>query len=368
MASVTSMRRSGFTILRLGGIPIILGYTWLLLAGLIVVIYAPVVDRLVPDLPTAALFAVSSLFALTLLLSVLLHELGHAVTARLCGIGVTSITLDGLGGFTETTREAPRPGISAGIALAGPAVSAALGLVGIAGMLALPSQTIVWTVAFQIAIANLLVTVYNLLPGLPLDGGRAFHALLWKVSGNKDGSYVIAGQAGRAIALATIGLGLYLFSSGWLSLLGLVILAIVGVELWFGASNAVTLGRMRSKLTRVRAADLYLPVVEVPLGTRLNHLPSEFGPQRPAIVIDNGRPVGVAHSHIVGSVPPERTGELGIEDLMRSLQHFPSLEVDLTGGDLIDAMRARPADEYLVCDGEELKGILLASAVVRRLR
>lgn len=361
------MRRGGLTVSRIGGIPIILGYTWILLAALIVVIYAPVVDQLVPDLPTVMLFVVSALFALTLLLSVLLHEMGHAVAARYLGIKVRSITLDGLGGFTETEREAPTPATATLVALAGPAVSAALGVVGVIGLAVLPGQTIGWTVALHIAIANLLVTLYNLLPGLPLDGGRAFHALLWKISNNKDSSYVIAGYTGRAIALATVGIGMYLYAAEWLSWIGLIVLAIVGLDLWFGATNAIKGGRMGVKLRHLSARRLAGTFSTIDAATSLQEALDQFPAETWMLVLTDTRPTGILNRDAVAAVPASRREVLIAETMQRSLEHYPRLDIDLEGRELITAMRQSESTMYLVIDGHALVGYLRADDVVSLL-
>lgn len=367
MSSVSQMRRGGLTVFRVSGVPIVVGYTWLLLAALIIVIYAPVVERLVPDLPTVMLFIVSGLFALTLLLSVLFHEAGHAIAARYLGIRVRSITLDGLGGFTETEREAPTPGTAALIALAGPAVSAVLGIIGLLGLGILPGQTILWTVAFQIAIANILVTLYNLLPGLPLDGGRAFHALLWKISNNPDGAYVIAGQTGRAIALATVGAGMYFYATGWLSWIGLVILAIVGLDLWFGATNAIRAGRMNAKLRHLSARKLAEPFATVDSLTPLEGARHDFPADRWLLVMTDNQPSGIINQDVVDAVPADRRHVLAAADVQRTLKHFPRLDIDLQGRDLINAMRQSDSRIYLVVDGHDLVGYVRTADVVSLL-
>src|SRR5690606_42015433 len=105
-----------------------------------------------------------------------------------------------------------------------------------------------WQLSFQVCVAHLLVAVYNLLPGLPLDGGKALQAGIWAATGDRWTGYRLAGRAGRAVSLATAGAGLWLFARGWFSWFGLVLLAMVAFELWRGATGAIKAGARGRKI------------------------------------------------------------------------------------------------------------------------
>src|SRR5215468_7458922 len=170
--------------LRLGsafGVSIYLRWSWLFLAVALVYLYGPVEQRRVPGLSQPGSYGLAFAFVAFLLLSVLLHELGHALTARGFGIGVKAITLDLLGGYTEMEGESPRPSADFFVSAVGPAVSGVIGGVTYALQVVLPDGTVIDQLAVQLAWANLLVAVFNALPGLPLDGGRALRALVWGV-------------------------------------------------------------------------------------------------------------------------------------------------------------------------------------------
>ena len=132
-----------------------------------------------------------------LLGSVLLHELGHALTARRYGIGVRGITLELLGGYTEMDRDAPSPRVDLLVSLAGPAVSArARRWPRSPPPLALPDGTLADQLAFQLAVSNVIVAVFNSLPGLPLDGGRALRAAVWALTRDRHLGTEVAGWVG----------------------------------------------------------------------------------------------------------------------------------------------------------------------------
>ncbi|THV33379.1 M50 family metallopeptidase [Glycomyces buryatensis] len=359
-----AFRRSGFTLCRVKGIPIVIGYTWLLLAVMVVAVYAPVVRRSVPGIGEGASFVVAALFALTLLLSVFLHELGHALISLRAGIGVRQINLDALGGFTEMDREAPRPRTAAAIALAGPAVSAVLGAAGLAGLAVTELGSLAWQLSFQVCVANLLVAVYNLLPGLPLDGGKAVQAAIWAATGDRWTGYRIAGWSGRVVAIATVGAGLWLFSNEWFSWIGLLLLLMVAFELWRGAGSAIRAGRMGPKVKRLDAAALARPAAFVNAGATLGEALAAAG-DKPIVVVAE-QPVGVLDRKAAAAVPAGKVDSMPLDGLIR--RGLPALDARLRGQALVDAIGRSGADEYYVIEEGRLTGLLYTSDVVKALR
>ncbi|WP_030155898.1 site-2 protease family protein [Glycomyces sp. NRRL B-16210] len=362
--NVQAFRRSGFTLARFKGIPITLGYTWLLLAAVVVAVYAPIVQRSVPGIGAGASLAVAALFALTLLLSVFLHELGHALVSLRAGIGVRRINLDALGGFTEMDREAPKPGTAAAIALAGPAVSAALGALGLAGLFVTDPGSLPWQLSFQICVANLLVAVYNLLPGLPLDGGKALQAGIWAVTGDRWTGYRLAGWAGRAVAVATLAGGLWLFAADWFSPFGLILLIFVAFELWRGATSAIRAARMGPKIKALDAAALARPFVFAQRTERLGEALARAEGRE--VVVREEDPVGVLDREAVAAVPPERIEAMPLSGLVRG--RIAQIPADLRGQALIDAIGRVGADYFLLGDERHPTGLLYTADVVKALR
>ncbi|WP_100444305.1 M50 family metallopeptidase [Glycomyces xiaoerkulensis] len=367
MSTASPLRRTGLTLARVRGIPIVLGYTWLLLAAMVVAVYAPIVRRSVPSIGQNTAYIVAGLFAVTLLLSVFLHELGHALVSLRAGIPVRKINLDALGGFTEMEREAARPATAAAIALAGPAVSAALGAVGILGLAITAPGSLAWQLAFQVCVANLLVAVYNLLPGLPLDGGKAVQAGIWAATGDRWTGYRVSGWAGRAVALATAGTGLWLFSNRWFSWIGLVLLLFVGFELWRGAGAAIRAGRMGPRIRLLDAAALARPVALVPASATLAEALEAAADGREVVAVAE-RPVGVLDRASAEAVPPDQVGAMPLDGLLRSAGRIGRLEAPLRGQALVDAVGRGRAEQYFVLEEGRLTGLLYTADVVKALR
>jgi Zn-dependent protease len=361
-----AFRRSGFTLLRFKGIPVILGYTWLLLAAMVVAVYAPIVQRSVPGIGAGASLLVAALFALTLLASVFLHELGHALVSLRAGIGVRRINLDALGGFTEMDREAPRPGTAAAIALAGPAVSAALGLLGLLGLSTTSVGSLAWQLCFQICVANILVAVYNLLPGLPLDGGKALQAGIWAATGDRWTGYRFAGWAGRVVAVATLAAGLWLFAAAWFSWIGVFLLILVSFELWRGATSAIRAARMGPRVKALDAAALARPVAVVPLEATLGEALAAASGREVVAVAD--RPVGVLDRAAADAVPAEQVAAMPLAGLLKSARQIPGIGPGLKGQALVDVIGASGAERFLVVDEGRVTGLLYTADVVKALR
>lgn len=365
-SSVTEFRRSGFTLCRIRGIPVTLGYTWLLLAAMVVAVYAPIVRRSVDGIGESTSYLVAGLFAITLLLSVFLHELGHALVSLKAGIRVTRINLDALGGFTEMEREAARPGTAAAIALAGPAVSAALGALGLLGLALTLPGSLTWQLSFQVCVANILVAAYNLLPGLPLDGGKALQAGVWAATGDRWTGYRWAGWAGRVVALATVGVGLWLFSGRIFSWIGLILLLFVAFELWRGAGAAIRAGTMGPRIRGLAAGALARPVVVLRPGATLGQALEAAGGRE--VVIAGDEPVGVLDRAAAEAVPADQVADMPLDGLLRSARSIRTVQAGVGGQDLIDLIGATRAEEYFVFDEGRLTGLLYTSDVVKALR
>lgn len=219
---------------RLAGIPVNLAPSWILGAALLTVLYAPLVRRLVPDTSTVASVGVALTLALLLGLSVLLHELGHCLAAVRTGAGVRQVELSLLGGVTELARQ-PRDARTEGtIAAAGPLVSVLLAVAALVGWrwhdagdpLTLPSLLLL-----QVGLANAAVAVTNLLPGLPLDGGRVLSAVAWGLTGRPSAGIRAARVGSVVVAVGVAVWGLHALTEGgagaWVQVLVAAFLVVV---------------------------------------------------------------------------------------------------------------------------------------------
>ena len=191
-----------FKVGTIAGSDVLVSTSWFLVAGLISIVVAPLVEQVQPGLGLLK-YVAGLVFAVVLYGSVLLHEASHAVMARRFGFPVSSITLHFLGGMTAIEGEARRPREEFAIAVVGPLTSLAVGAAAFGLLFVVPDGLIRLTVE-GLAGANLLVGVLNLVPGLPLDGGRVLKAGVWGVTGSAHRGTVVAGWGGRVTAVLVL--------------------------------------------------------------------------------------------------------------------------------------------------------------------
>jgi Zn-dependent protease len=363
----------GIRIFRVFGIPVYLSASWLVLAVLVTVLYGGIVRRSLPELSAVAAYAVGFGFVLCLVVSVFLHELGHAVVSRRSGIAVKAISLEMLGGFTEMAEESPTPRIELAVALVGPAVSAVLGLLGWLGLALVDGGTVVHELLLQVAFSNLIVAIFNVLPGLPLDGGRALRAIVWAVSGDRFMGTRAAGYVGRVVAAATlVGCGVAVWY-GYLGLVGVVFGALVGSFLWVGAGQSIRAGRIGARFGLVNAGRLARPALLVPgdlsVAETIRRV-RETGAGAVVVTDTAGRPLGVVNEQAAAAVPVDRLPWVPVSSVSRQLRPGLLLDADLAGEDVMHAVQRDPATEYLVVAGpagEHIVGVLIAADLANLL-
>jgi Zn-dependent protease len=348
------------------GVPVYLSWTWFAGALVITWLFVPLVENRLPDLGDWSV-AVALCFAVLLGLSVLIHELAHAVAALRLGQSVRRITLHLLGGVSEIEGEQRRPWVDFVIAAVGPLASLALAAIGFGAVALLPDQTVIYLVAWQLAVANLLVGLFNLVPGLPLDGGRMLRDVVWAVTGREHTGTKVAAWTGRVLAIGLVALAMLPLLLGENDVVWLVWGLLLASFIWFEAGRALQTARVRSALPGLSVRSLTrraIPVVE--------DLPVSEGLRRAAtagagalITIDrNGQPVGLVHEGAVAAIPEDRRPWVTMSAVARSLNDSPRISADMDGESLIDELAAEPATEYLVVEpGGSVYGVLARADV-----
>jgi Zn-dependent protease len=354
------------------GVPVDVTPTWFLVAGLITYGFAPTVEDAVPGLGQWR-YAVSLAFALLLYLSVLVHELSHTLVALQGGLPVRRISLHLLGGVSEIERPAPTPGREAGIAAAGPGVSLVLAGVGYLVASVLDPGTVGRLLAQALMVSNLVVGVFNLLPGLPLDGGRVLSAAVWRVTGRRHTGTVAAAWIGRGVAVLVLILPLLMAqrTGGRLDLVDVIWGALLGAFIWVGASQALQYARLQARLPAVSARALTRRAIPVPAGLPLSEAlrrANEAGAHALVVTATGGEPVGLVVEAAVQATPQERRPWVPVGDLSRRLEPGHRLAADLSGEDLVAAMTSAPTSEYLVVEtNDDIYGVLATADVERAL-
>ncbi|WP_440066541.1 site-2 protease family protein [Streptosporangium sp. OZ121] len=353
------------------GIPIYVSPTWFIVAAFITYSFQSVVAYRLPDLSTPLTYVVAFVFAVLLYVSVLLHELAHCVVARMYGLPVRRITLYLLGGVSEIEREPETPGREFMVAFAGPLLSLGLAALGFAASYVIDPGTIAGVLVFQLWLANLLVGIFNLLPGLPLDGGRMLRAGIWKITRKPVSGTIAAAWAGRvlAVALVVLPVGLPLVAGQEPETTMIVWFMLLAAFIWFGATQALRGARVRARIPEVNARALARRAIavtgDVPLAEALRRA-AEARAGAMVVVDHEGHPTGIVNEVAVEATPESRRPWVTAGSLARSLEPSLVLAADLEGEPLIDAMRESPAGEYLLVErGGEIFGVLATSDVNR---
>jgi Zn-dependent protease len=307
-------------------------------------------------------------FAVLLYLSVLLHEMSHALMAKHYGLAVKSITLHFLGGVTEIDGEPDTPRREFGVSVVGPLTSIATGLVFVALWFVAPDGLLRLAVE-GLAGANLLVGVLNLVPGLPLDGGRVLRAAVWQASGNPHKGTIVAGWGGRVTAVAALGwpLAQELFFSVKPTVVDYLLAFVIAAFLWSGASSAIMSAKLRRRLPALKARALARRTLAVPHDVPLAEAVRRAQVENAGsiVVLDSaGRPSGIVNEAALLATPEDRRPWLPTSAVSRSMEPGLMFAADLSGEPLIRAMQATPATEYLLLEPDgSVFGVLTSEDV-----
>jgi Zn-dependent protease len=353
------------------GVPIYADLSLFIAGALVTVAILPRLEEIDPTIGNRA-YLVAAGFAVLVYLSILLHELAHAAVGRAYGLPVRSIALSLLGGVTDLGRAPQSAGRSFAISAAGPATTLVIAGLGYGLLQVTPEGTLTWLVLTQLTASNVIVGVYNLLPGLPLDGGAMLASVVWGITRNETKGIVFAAWAGRGVAVLTAAIP---FLAAWSREEApdpvLIVLALfLSVVLWMGSAQALRAARFRKRLPLLALRHLVRPSIAVPPTTPLAEALRQLeaaGAAALVVVDGTGRATGIVSEAAVSATPVERRPWVATGDVARPLVPGLVLTADLTGPRLIEALEAQPATEYLVVDREGAVSGVLATADVQRV-
>ncbi len=345
--------RLGIIIARPFGIPVFISPWWFLIAAVLVVLYSnsgTLPGTVQGEVPR---YLVAVAFVVLLYLSVLVHELSHSLVARGFGLPVRRILLYPLGGFSEIEEEPPTPGKEFLVSAAGPAMSLALAGIGIGVNVLLDLRGIPRVLIDRLILANVVVGAFNLLPGLPLDGGRVLRAGLWKLTGKNAYSTVLAAWAGRVIAVALVLVAI-VGRGGQFGIDGDGIwLVAIGAFMWMSAGQALRSAKVRERLPALQARALARRAIPIPSNLPLAEAirRADLAQARALVVVDHdAKPIAIVNEGAVIATPEQRRPWIDAGSLARTLDPDMILSADLSGMDLIEAVRRAPASEYLLVE------------------
>lgn len=346
-------RREGIPLGRIAGVPVVLAYSWFVIAAFTVIVYGPTLQSRQPQLGIAAYF-VAFAYSVLLLVSVLVHELAHALTARVFGWPSQKIVLNLWGGHTQFEAFAATPARSVAVALAGPAANFVLAgaawllvsgvhLTGVADILV---NIFMW--------ANFLIAVFNVLPGLPLDGGRIVESAVWKATGSQEKGTIAAGWTGRAIVagIVVITVILPLAQGADLDLPFTMVTLLVAVFLWQGATASIRQAGFRSRLPDVVAGRLARPAVGIPNFASVDEAVRAGAEAGTAVVLcsPDGKPQGVVDPSAIARVPASARASTPVTAVGYALAPGAYVPDTASGQELIQYLAQLTGTEYAVVD------------------
>ena len=342
----------GWQLFKIGGIPLRLQPSWLFAVAIFTTLFQ---GRYAATASLPVSWGLGLLTTLLLFTSVLLHELGHALMALREGVRVLSITLFHLGGIARIEKECSTAMGSLRIAAAGPLVSLLLALAMLLSAASI-SEDQAWLTLLlsQVGLLNLMLGLFNLLPGLPLDGGLILKALVWQISGSQKRGVEVASASGRALSiLMIVAGGVLMFQGGGLN--G-VLLMLIG---WFGlgANRSQTqMLQLQAVLKELRvegASGRRFRVLEAdqPL-RRLSSLrlqdSEEKGPADWVLVCREGRWVGWIDDRPLRDLPVQQWDQQRLEDHLKPLNQLPSIATTASLAEAVAALETTAEGRLLV--------------------
>lgn len=355
------------------GIPFYIHPSWFLVLGLITWSYSSGLAVQFPQLSAGLALLLGLITALMLFASVVAHELGHSFVAIGQGIDVKSITLFIFGGLASLEKESKTPGEAFWVAIAGPIVSLLLcGILTAIGVTTAASGPLAAIIGV-LASVNLALALFNLIPGLPLDGGNILKAIVWKITGNPYKGVTFASRVGQIFGWIAILSGivpLLLFGSFgnfWNLLIGFFLLQ--------NAGNAAQFARVQEKLTGLTAEDAVThdsPIISANLTLR------EFADERVIsgqnwhrflVTDDDGQLVGAIAVDNLRTIPTVMWSETQVKEVMRPITESTTVQSDKP---LLEVMQLLEEQKLSVLPvirkNGVLVGILEKAAIIQLLQ
>lgn len=357
------MNRTSIRLGKIFGIEIRLDYSWFIIFTLVTIslfTYFKENPNFQWDITTS--LVVGIVVSVIFFASVLAHEMGHSLVARATGVPVHSITLFIFGGVARITKESERPRDEFIMAIVGPAISIALGILFIAAGLVLSFVNgSVSKIALGLGAINVALALFNLIPGFPLDGGRVLRSIIWSVTQDFRKATRVASLIGRGVAYLFIlwGVVQILYFRNWMQ--GLWI-AFIGWFLENAAANSYRQVEMRDMMRGHTAREVMTTDCPyVPRNLTLEQLAHDHilnTSRRCFPVVDEGRMWGIVTLHDIKKIPQEQRNTTTVDEVMTPSQELKTVGPDDELFDVLTRMTAEDVNQLLVVDGGQLLGMV----------
>ncbi len=368
------MFRSSIKLFKVFGIEIRLDYSWFIIFGLFAYYFGfQYFPRVLPGQNAGVLAIVTIVTVFLFFFSVLFHEMSHSLVARNKGMPVKRISLFIFGGMSQIEKEPQDPGSEFVMAIAGPAASFVLAIVfGIIWFFSRGTAVVEEPFRY-LAIINVALGVFNLLPGFPLDGGRVLRSIVWRVTDSLKRATYIAMISGRVIGFLMIGAGIIFIFFG--NFIGGVWFAFIG---WFLQSSAhasyrQTLFEVAAKGIKVRKVmneDLVTVDEDVSLQEMIDNYFMKYRYGR-FPVVESGKDkklIGIISLHEVKSFSEEERKKTKAEEVVNRVTDNEKVSPEMEISDAIKKMSRNDLGHLVVMSGDKIKGIITKSDVIRFIK
>jgi len=368
--------RSSIRLGKLFGIEIGLHYSWFLIALLITMSLGSQFQQSHAEWGSTTIWALSALTAILFFVTLLAHEMSHAMVARARGLTTRAITLFALGGVAQIEKEPEDAKTEFLVGIVGPLSSALIGLASLA---------IAWALGWHIGAApatplramlvwlgyiNLSLAAFNMIPGYPLDGGRILRSILWLTSSDALRATERAAAVGKAIALLFIAFGIFRFFGGagfgglWIAFIGWFLLQAATAS---ASSVALTAGLKGVRVSDVMTADCVMLDGNMNVEQFVeNHLLRSG--KRCFVVQQNGEVAGLVTPHEVKELERPRWPYTTLSDIMRPLDQLHTVAPTTTVMEALETMGRDDVNQLPVVSGNHLDGIITSANVLQFLQ
>ncbi len=360
-----------FRIARIAGIDIEVHVSWLIILVLLTFSLASgYFPTIYPGSTSTTYFLLGLISTILLFLSVLLHELAHSFVARSRGLTVHTIVLFIFGGVSNIEQEPPTAGTEFLMAFVGPLTSLVIGAICYGLQLLFGgSRTLIVPVLAYLALSNILLGIFNLLPGFPLDGGRVLRSIIWRITGNMQRATTITTFVGQVFAYLFILYGVLQFFAG--NVLNGLFIGFIG---WF-LLNAAQSARSQSVLDTVFRGVTVSQVMStnvntVPANISLQRLVDEyFLPQglRSALVMQDDRLAGLITLSDIRHTPREEWAQTPVGLKMIPVERLHTVTPQQSLREVLALMNNQDINQLPVVEDEKLVGVLSREAILRSL-
>lgn len=361
---------------RIFGVEIGLHYSWFIIALLITLSIADQFRLNNPDWSDSLRWGLALVTAVLFFVSIVAHELSHAVVAKARGLPVRAITLFALGGVAQIEKEAADAKTEFWMGIVGPITSFVIGLLCLGITLALgwtppnfPQQPLP-AILMWLGVINIGLAIFNMIPGFPLDGGRVLRGLLWWITGNARRATTIAARVGQVIAFLMIIYGVMQFFGGaginglWLAFIGWFLLS-ASRESY--AQMMVTEGLRGLRVADVMTSEYTAIDAYLNLQTFAEEYLMRSG-RRFFVVMINNRPAGIITPHEINEVPRARWPYTTLADVMRPLDQTRTVGPDTPVTEALEVMASQDLNQLPVVSGGALAGLISRSHILQLIQ